>query len=243
MEILDFVNGVGLFEKRQVEQALYLLFYADKEEIFTSFSSKELLRIFSDAGKTQKINASRIIRDLKKEEYIRKNENRSEQVYELVPIWKQRLDRECSKLWLGLEYIESNSEVLNEEHFHCNRKAINHLIQQINNCYKNHCFDACCILMRKLFETLLIIAYQKNGIDNSIQKDKGYKMLKEITEDAVKNETLKLSRNKENYEKFRDIGNYSAHNMYYMATIDAIDDIKTDYVAMMDELYQKGGLF
>ena len=82
-------------------------------------------------------------------------------------------------------------------------------------------------------------------IDDEIKSSdgKGYQMLSYIVNNAKNNKTLALSRNKYKYDDFRDLGNYSAHNVYFIATYQEIDRIKLDYKAMLDELYQKAGLF
>lgn len=157
----------------------------------------------------------------------------------------QQLERNYAKLWLGLDYIESNNEVINEERYCGKRDAIDKLIKEINCCYAQHCFTACCVLMRRLFETLLILSYQHHKIDSEIKSrdGNGYQMLSSIVANAQNNKTLALSRNKKQYDVFRDLGNYSAHSVFFVSTNQEIDKIMTDYKAMMDELYQKSGLF
>ena len=172
-----------------------------------------------------------------------KKNNGNPKEYEFVPVVLQQLERKYSKLWLGLEYIESNNEVINEERY-CGKKTyINKLIKEINCCYAQHCFNACAVLMRKLFEMLLILSYKNLGIDNEIRNGNGYKMLSHIVNNAKQNKTLALSRNKDKYDTFINLGNYSVHNPFFIVTIQEIDSIKLDYKAMMDELYDKAGLF
>ena len=44
------------------------------------------------------------------------------------------------------------------------RPFLTRLIQQINFTYGHNCYDACAVLMRRLFEVLLVLAYQNKGI-------------------------------------------------------------------------------
>lgn len=243
MDILMFITETNFQDETQVEQANLLLYYAYKENGATLFDQKTIKQLFSDAGKSQKLNSSRIIKNLKKNEYIRMAEG-DKTKFEFVPINLQRLTKKYERLWLGLQYIESNSEIINEERYCGKREAITKLIKQINCCYAQHCFDACAVLMRRLFEILLILTFQNQGIDDQI-KDKfgSYRMLEAIVKCAQGSTDLKLSRNKNKYDVFRNLGNYSAHNVYYVCTEKEIDDIRLDYKAMMDELFEKAGLF
>lgn len=245
MQLLNYIEKTNFIFQTQAIQAQILLYYLYKENEILEYSIKDLRSIFSDAGHRKKLNPSRIIKKLISEEILREIPNTKSKEYEFVPVALQRLEREYAKLWLGLEYIESNNEVINEERFCGKRDAIDKLIKEINCCYSQHCFNACCILMRRLFEILLILSYQKLEIDEEIKNNdgNGYQMLSYIVNNAKKNKTLTLSRNKQKYDTFKDLGNYSAHNVYFIATNREIDQIKLDYKAMMDELYQKAGLF
>ena len=98
--------------------------------------------------------------------------------------------------------------------------------------------------MRRLFEVLLILSYQYLGIDNEIKdaSGNGYLMLEGIVNNAKSNQTLKLSRIKKEFDAFRTVGNFSAHSITYTAGKKDIDDIKLNYRAMLEELYNKAGL-
>lgn len=245
MILLDYIEATHFHSQKQFVQAQLLLYYLYKENEILEYSTKEVRTIFSDAGQTQKLNSSRIIKELVKNEILREKSDGNPKEYEFVPVILQQLERQYSKLWLGLEYIESNNEVINEERYCGKRHAIDKLIREINCCYAQHCFNACCVVMRRLFEVLLILSYQNLNIDDEIKSSdgKGYQMLSYIVNNAKNNKTLALSRNKYKYDDFRDLGNYSAHNVYFIATYQEIDRIKLDYKAMLDELYQKAGLF
>ena len=67
-------------------------------------------------------------------------------------------------------------------------------------------------------------------------------MLEQIVKVAQCNTTLNLSRNKLKYDLFRQIGNFSAHSITYIASVKDIDDIKIDYRVMLEELYNKSGI-
>lgn len=99
-------------------------------------------------------------------------------------------------------------------------------------------------MMRRLFEILLIHSYQYNHIDDVIKDSDGrFKMLERIVSDAVSNKTLNITKRvSEKFDTIRNIGNFSAHNITYIAGQKDINDIKLSYRLMLDELYTKAGL-
>lgn len=156
----------------------------------------------------------------------------------------QSLDKSYSRFWDDTETVESNSELLEEAKFCGKRNYLDRLIRQINNTYTNHCYDACAVLMRRLFEVLLVLAYQHHNIDDQIKdaSGNGYIMLEGIVSNAKNNATLKFSRIKKEFDIFRMVGNFSAHSISYTAGVKDIDDIKLNYRVMTEELFTKAGL-
>lgn len=67
-------------------------------------------------------------------------------------------------------------------------------------------------------------------------------MLDGLVKKAKNNTVLKLSRIKNEFDTFRIVGNFSAHNITYTAGKKDIDDIKLNYRVMLEELYNKAGL-
>ena len=69
------------------------------------------------------------------------------------------------------------------------------LAKQINASYECNIFDGCAVLMRRLFEILLIKCFESIGEADKIRDAAGnYKMLEAITANAVSSGTLALSR-------------------------------------------------
>ena len=155
-----------------------------------------------------------------------------------------RLKEQLGCLWENHEIIKSEGTLIDEKKFCGKRNFLDKLIHQINHSYENNCFDAAAVLMRRLFELLLIMSYQNMGIDHEIKdpNGNGYKMLDGIVKNAIGNSTLRLSRIKMEFDSFRLVGNNSAHGIFYIAGKKDIDDIKIKYRVMLEELYNKAGL-
>jgi len=242
MKILDYKRAVELDAQNQIEQAVLLCYYHYKNSDEQVFEMKGIQELFSDAGYSR-INSSRVKKSLidKKKMRIPKDMKTS---LEFVPTVFQELEQRYASLWEDTDTVASDSELIDETKFGGKRQFLTQLIKQINYSYAHNCYDAAAVLMRRLFEVLLVLSYQNIGIDNEIKDSsgKGYVMLESIVSNAKNNQTLKLSRIKNEFDTFRMVGNFSAHNITYTAGKKDIDDIKLNYRVMLEELYNKAGL-
>lgn len=244
MIILNFIEKTGLAEKSETERARLLCYYYCKETGETVFSMQQIEELMVCGG-FNKPNLSRLKDKLTKgKEKIFLLSKKEKGKLEFIPAVFQLLEKEYGFLWENTETVVSNSELIEEAKFCGKRKYLDRLVQQINNSYANHCYDACAVLMRRLFEVLLVLAYQNHNIDEQIKdlSGNGYLMLDAIVSNAKNNTTLKLSRIKREFDTFRMVGNFSAHNITYTAGVKDIDDIKLNYRVMLEELYVKAGL-
>lgn len=242
MKILDYNRAVALDDHNQTEQAVLLCYFHNKSTGEQVFDMKGIQELFSDAGYSQ-INCSRVKKNLleKKQMRIPKGMKTS---LEFIPAVYQDLEQKYASLWEDTDTVTSDSELIDETKFGGKRQFLTQLIKQINHSYAHNCYDAAAVLMRRLFEVLLVLSYQNMGIDTEIKDSsgKGYVMLESIVGNAKNNQTLKLSRIKNEFDSFRMVGNFSAHNITYTAGKKDIDDIKLNYRVMLEELYNKAGL-
>lgn len=237
----DFIGKVDDFTKlTELQKAEIALYFIDKSENKHDVPFKDILTLLAD-NRCPISNSSRLKNQIKISKHFVKG--KIDNTYALALSVFQDFDGKFSESFQSLE-IPSSGLLLDEQKFKINRPNINKLVDQINHCYEYNCYDACAVLMRKFFETVLILAYENLQIANEIKDSTGnYYMLESITGNAKNNPTLNLSREpKKSLDKIRDVGNYSAHNIYYNATKKDIDDISTLYRLVMEELYYKAGL-
>ena len=163
---------------------------------------------------------------------------------EFIPAVLQNLDKELCAHWNDTVTVTSNSELIEEAKFCGKRHFTDRLIKQINFTYGNNCYDACAVLMRRLFEVLLVLSYQNLGIEADITNSQGnHFMLEGIVKNAIQNKKLNVpSRIAKNFDSFREVGNNSAHSITYTAGKKDIDDIRGTYRVMMEDLYNRAGL-
>lgn len=244
MEILKFIEKTELSKQSECEKAKLLCFYHYKETGTTVFTMRLISDLFLQCAFNAP-NSSRLKGKLTKGKekafILSKGETTT---IEFVPAILQSMEKTQGVLWTDYTAIESDSELIDEKKFIGKRNYLNRLIQQINCSYANNCYDATAVLMRRLFEVLLVLSYQHFEIDDQIKdaSGKGYVMLESIIKDAKNNSILKISRIKNEFDTFRMVGNFSAHNITYTAGKKDIDDIKLNYRVMLEELYNKAGL-
>lgn len=243
MDLLTYLEKTSFNTKSESERAKLACFYAYKETQQTSFSMLEIADLLVNCG-CNKPNLSRLKESLLKgkcKAFMVSKQERSK--LEFIPAILAMVNRDYGNLWDDTETINSSSEIIDENKFCGKRAYLTRLIQQINSSYKNNCFDACAVLMRRLFEVLLVLSFQHHNIEDQIKDQNGkYVMLERLVAIAKNNTTLKLSRNKDQYDTFRQVGNFSAHGITYTAGAKDIDDVKIDYRVMLEELYNKSGL-
>lgn len=100
-------------------------------------------------------------------------------------------------------------------------KPIQTLAWQVNASFENNLYDCCAVVMRRLMEVLLVLTYQHHDIESEIMDNSGNRhvSLEKIINNAAQNSTLSLSANTRNdMNLFRDLGNYSAHKIWYNCT-------------------------
>lgn len=118
-------------------------------------------------------------------------------------------------------------------------------MQQINASYENNLYDCAAVIMRRLLEGLLVLSFQNAGIESEIidKSGKRHVALDQIIKIAEQNEALALSANtKKDMMLFKDLGNYSAHKIWYNCTRGDIKPHILKYRAIIEELLYKSGL-
>lgn len=119
------------------------------------------------------------------------------------------------------------------------------ICKQINASYENNLYDCTAVLMRRLLESLLVLSYQKAGIESEIM-DKNCNFhisLDGIIKNAAQNSVIALSSNsKKDLSLFKDLGNYSAHKIWYNCTQLDIKPHMLKYRVVIEELLYKAGM-
>lgn len=119
------------------------------------------------------------------------------------------------------------------------------LCQQINASYENNLFDCTAVIMRRLLEILLILSYKNYNIETEILDTNGayHISLDKIVKNAEQNKTLDFSSNtRKDMMKFKELGNFSAHKIWFNCAKTDIEPHILKYRAIIEELLYKSGI-
>ena len=115
--------------------------------------------------------------------------------------------------------VEAGS-ILPPQMFESVSANIQSLCEQINASYEHNLYGCTAVIMRRLLEGLLVLAYQNHDIESEIKENSGWHFtLDKIIKNTAQNKKLALSANtKKDMPLFKDIGNFSAHKIWYNST-------------------------
>lgn len=110
--------------------------------------------------------------------------------------------------------------------------------EQMNCCYDNGLYDACLVMMRKLFETLIIECYERFSSTSDIMDANGnFFYLSELITRYLNSKHWSTSRNFEKHIKnVKKFGDLSAHNRRFLAKKTDIDGFKFDMRQCLQEI-------
>lgn len=140
--------------------------------------------------------------------------------------------------------IEQNETILPAAVFNVLSPNIQSLCKQINASYEHNLYDCAAVIMRRLLEGLLVLAYQYNHLEIDITEKNGrHFTLDKTIKNAEQNQKLALSANtRKDMALFKELGNYSAHKIWFNSTKKDIEPHILKYRAIIEELIYKAGL-
>ena len=124
------------------------------------------------------------------------------------------------------------------------RQNIDKIADQINKSFYYGIYDGTAVLMRRLVEMLLILAFKQIGQEDLIRDDDdNYLKLSKIINQAIQNRTLDLTRSaKDACKIFKGHGDLSAHNPFYNCTRRDIELNQLKFRSLIQELFYKAGI-
>ena len=241
MLLSEYLIKSEFSKQNELRRSLLIAFYNLRIDLISEFTILELSNWLEKIGYSRP-NIGRLRSNLKKSRMF--VAAREIDHFKIHPSTIETLDSEFPDLTKKTEAVISHDSIIPENLLQEDRAFIRSLIKQINSSYENNIFDGCAVLMRRLLEILLILAYEEAKLKQAIQDGSGnYKQLNSIIDDAEKNTSLGLSRNtREHLDSFRKLGNFSAHKIYYNANRKDIESSILDFRAAVEELLYKSGL-
>ncbi len=237
MNLVKYAKIAELDKKKELEKVIYIAFFHQSLDKDFKFTIDDVLNWF-DKLDFSLPNKSRLKASIAKSSRIIK---KGKDDFRLHSKTVSMLEKDFPEIVIKSEEIITDDIILPDVLYANTRGFIESLSKQINSSYENNIFDGCAVLMRRLLEICLILSYEKLKIESEIQDASGnYKMLEGIVANAVNNTVLKLSRNSKScIEDFRELGNFSAHKIYYNAKRKDIEKVMFNYRATLEELLYK----
>lgn len=241
MKIEHFSKLASLSEKTELEKVELLAYFLSENKQESEFTVGDVSSFIFALG-FAKPNQSRLKNKIVKSKAFVKGSTKD--TYRLAVKRLEQLRDAYPEINEAEEIVSDDSilpEVLLQE---TRRPYLIKLAQQINASYENNLFDACSLMMRRLLEVLLIHAFENAGIDSVIKDDEGnYQNLKTLINKAISRPEINISGDvKKDIDKFRELGNLSAHRVKYNCRRDDIRTSKLEYRATIEELLYVSGL-
>lgn len=241
MNLNQFCQKANVLQKRELEKVRLLAFFSQKTSAKKGFSIEDACGWFKDLSLPMP-NRSRLRKRIQQSREFIKDDAFSS--FRLHAVEFDALQAEYPRIHIQSEDVISDDTILPVSLYTNTRGFVESPAKQINASYEYNIFDGCAVLMRRLFEVLLILAYENLDIDSEIQdKDKNYFSFEKIIANAVSNRALKITKkSKFTLEKFRILGNFSAHKIYYNCRKSELERLIPDYRAAFEELLYKSGI-
>ena len=235
MKLENFSIQANLVDKSELEKVELLAYFLSENKQETEFTVSDISSIVFALG-FAKPNQTRLNNKIIKSKSFVKGGKSN--LYRLSV-------KKLSALKEALPDISETEEVISDDSIlpeillqETKRIYLVKLAKQINSSYENNLFDACSLMMRRLLEVLLIHCFENAKIESDVKDaDGNYQNLKTLINKAVSRPEIKISNDvKKDIDKFRELGNLSAHRVKYNCRRDDVRTSKLEYRAIIEEL-------
>ncbi len=241
MKIEEFKRIASLDEKSELDRTALVAYYLAENKDQEEFEIGEVSSLMVALGYAHP-NKTRLKSKVKKSQGFVKGSNADR--FRLSVKERKRLKEVLPDISGSEEILSDDSllpEILLSE---TRRDYLVRIAQQINASYEHNLFDACALMMRRMLEILLILAFEKCGIESEAKdQDGNYIKLKTLINKAKSRTEISLSPStKSAIDDFRELGNLSAHRITYNCRKNDIRTVRLEFRAVVEELLYKAGL-
>lgn len=164
MTLEQFKQACTLSGLSEVERTCYLAFFYLRTKNVQEFTASEASKWLVNAGGAAP-NQSRLDRSLRASRLTIKGQHG----WRLRGNFIQELTNKFPLLSEKSQEVVDSGTILPEVDYRQSRGYIESLAKQINASYEYNLYDACAVLMRRLVEILLVLAYRHLKIEAAIQ--------------------------------------------------------------------------
>jgi hypothetical protein len=241
--LADFCEIISRLQKSNAEKALLVLWHFDSEVPDKAMTSGQLVKIMVDhhVGTPNSTVMAKQIRATKLA-----NESKD-------GFWLKPGSRKIIHGWLpagihGMQpAIDHSTGYLSNAIWDGTRRYIESVCKQLNGCFRSAYYDAALVMMRRLFETLIIEAYEHLNRKSEIEISGGnYHMFAGLVERATGKNAhagLNIGRNTKNaLDAVKALGDRSAHDRRFMACVSDLVKIQIDVRSGAQDLIEIANL-
>jgi hypothetical protein len=235
MKVESFSEKYELVDKSEIDKVVYLSYFLHQNKQEIEFTVGDISSIIFALG-FAKPNVARLKGKVTKSAFFVKGSKKDQ--FRLSA-------KKLAEMKVIIPDISESEDIVSDDSVlpeillkESRRPYLIKLAQQINAAYENNLFDACSLMMRRLLEVLLIHCFEGVGIDGAVKDTDGnFKNLKTLINTAISRPELKISTDvKKDIDKFRELGNLSAHRVKYNCRKDDIRIVKLEFRAVIEEL-------
>ena len=157
----------------------------------------------------------------------------------------ESLPNEILKKKRKITYVEDyEDDILPFDLYRETRQNIVRVADQINKSFCYKIYDGTTVLMRRLTEMLLILAFKEIRQEDCIRDSEGnYLQLSQVINQAINNIPLDLTRNaKRDLAIFKEKGDLSAHNPFHNCREKDLQLVQYKFRTLIEELMYKAGI-
>ncbi|HLR38614.1 MAG TPA: hypothetical protein VK084_11250 [Chitinophagaceae bacterium] len=235
-----FLDESDFYNQLKIEQVKLLCYYQLSENGIDIFTISDVEDWFHGLS-LPKPNKSRILEKVRRSKYFLKGT--TDKSFRLHGKTIKDLNDSYKELQEPSDEIINYDTILPKALYENTRGYIERLAKQINASYESNIFDGCAVLMRRLTEVTIILTFKKLDIEDEIMNGDRHVGMKLLIDTAIKNQTLDLTTDSRKcIHKFRELGNFSAHKVYYNCKRKYIQEVIPEYRALIEELSHKAQL-
>lgn len=235
----EFIQKIATQDLTRVGQAIALLWFYRKNQIFDERTASELATDLADEG-LGKPNVSDLRKGLVKDKKTVKGKRRD--TFQINVKFLDELN-ERFEFIAEKKHIEVSSSVLPQNIASGTRAYLERMAMQINGSYDYEFFDATAVMLRRLMESLIIEVFIHKGIADQIKADKKFWGLDDLIKAIANHKDIHLSKPAEKImSKIKFLGDTAAHDRTFITQRQDIDDVKIEARKLFQELLSLSGI-
>lgn len=238
-DLTNFIEKLDSKKLTQKDFFIAILWFLNHQGKSDYIELNSLNNLFHECLK-DKVNLSRVRTQLKQDN--RTTYKTKDDSFTIKTIAKKDLDSIYLNL-LNQPIIPQSNSLLPHQLFQGTRGYIEKVVSQINESYTRGLYDCTAVMCRRLFETLIIEAYEANQSTSSITDENGNFYMLENLIKVVKSDyraptaKVKVGRNTPKLlNSIKEKGDSSAHNRRFNAKKEDLEELKNQMRTASEDL-------